>query len=218
MNQKVKNADSRARAPLQLKERAIVNAARKRFAHYGFSKVTMEEVADDVGVVKGALYYYFPTKEELFRAVVREEQKRFAERIRNLLGGSLSSSEVIREYVRSRQQYFRDLVNLGRLDYDSWRTVKAPFQKLFHNFELQELKFLQTIFRKGIRSGEFTIAHPDPMAALFLHLLQGLRLRAFRDAHGPRFNGKPSSGLDHDVTLFVQLFLKSLENGDARGS
>ena len=60
------------------------------------------------------------------------------------------------------------------------------------------------ILRKVSRSGEFAFSHPDPMAALFLHLLQGLRLRALRDAHGPRFNAKPRG------------LLEALPNNDTR--
>ena len=52
------------------KEKTIVEAARNRFAHYGFSKVTMEEIATDVGMGKASLYYYFPKKEDLFKKLV----------------------------------------------------------------------------------------------------------------------------------------------------
>ena len=55
--------------PSKEREKPIIEAARKRFAHYGFSKVTMEEIAADAEMGKASLYYYFPTKEELFSAL-----------------------------------------------------------------------------------------------------------------------------------------------------
>jgi TetR/AcrR family transcriptional regulator len=51
------------------REKSIIEAAKERFAHFGFSKVTMEEIASDVDLGKASLYYYFPTKEDLFKAV-----------------------------------------------------------------------------------------------------------------------------------------------------
>lgn len=63
-----------------MKEKEIILAARKRFAYYGFSKVTMDEIAADIGMAKASLYYYFPTKVDLFIAVVTEEQDQFIER------------------------------------------------------------------------------------------------------------------------------------------
>ncbi len=50
----------------------IVAAAMEVFAEKGFALAKLDEIAQRAGVSKGALYLYFDTKEELFRAVVRE--------------------------------------------------------------------------------------------------------------------------------------------------
>jgi AcrR family transcriptional regulator len=39
---------------------SIIEAARKRFSHYGLTKTTMNEIAADIGMSKASLYYYFP--------------------------------------------------------------------------------------------------------------------------------------------------------------
>jgi AcrR family transcriptional regulator len=48
----------------------IVEAAMTVFAERGFAAAKLDEIARRAGVSKGALYLYFETKEELFRAVV----------------------------------------------------------------------------------------------------------------------------------------------------
>lgn len=50
----------------------IVRAALDVFSEKGFAGAKMEEIAARAGVSKGAPYLYFPTKEDLFRAVVRD--------------------------------------------------------------------------------------------------------------------------------------------------
>jgi len=50
----------------------IVDAALAVFAEKGFAAARLEEIARRAGVSKGALYLYFETKEELFRAVVSQ--------------------------------------------------------------------------------------------------------------------------------------------------
>ena len=50
----------------------IVEAALEVFAEKGFAAARLDEIASRAGVSKGALYLYFETKEELFRAVVRD--------------------------------------------------------------------------------------------------------------------------------------------------
>jgi AcrR family transcriptional regulator len=50
----------------------IIAAALAVFADKGFAAARTEDIARRAGISKGALYLYFPTKEDLFRAVVRE--------------------------------------------------------------------------------------------------------------------------------------------------
>ena len=50
----------------------IIDAALDVFAEKGFAGARLDEIAARSGVSKGALYLYFETKEDLFRAVVRE--------------------------------------------------------------------------------------------------------------------------------------------------
>jgi AcrR family transcriptional regulator len=50
----------------------IVAAAQAVFAERGFAAARLDEIAARAGVSKGALYLYFETKEDLFRAVVHD--------------------------------------------------------------------------------------------------------------------------------------------------
>jgi AcrR family transcriptional regulator len=50
----------------------LLDAALDLFVEKGFSATRVEEVAAQAGVSKGTLFLYFPSKEELFKAVVRE--------------------------------------------------------------------------------------------------------------------------------------------------
>ena len=50
----------------------LLNAALDLFVEKGFSATRVEEVAAKAGVSKGTLFLYFPSKEDLFKAVVRE--------------------------------------------------------------------------------------------------------------------------------------------------
>lgn len=50
----------------------IVQAALEVFAERGFAGARLDEIAAKAGISKGALYLYFETKDDIFRAVVRE--------------------------------------------------------------------------------------------------------------------------------------------------
>ena len=53
------------------KREAIIEAAKKRFSHFGVGKTTMNEIADDLSISKASLYYYFPDKLNLYAAVLQ---------------------------------------------------------------------------------------------------------------------------------------------------
>ena len=50
----------------------LLDAALALFVEKGFAATRAEEVAQRAGVSKGTLYLYYPSKEELFKAVVRQ--------------------------------------------------------------------------------------------------------------------------------------------------
>jgi len=50
----------------------IVAAALESFAERGFAATRLDDIAERAGVTRGTLYLYFPSKEELFKAVVRQ--------------------------------------------------------------------------------------------------------------------------------------------------
>jgi AcrR family transcriptional regulator len=63
------------------KLRQILDGARRVFLADGFDGASMNDVARVAGVSKGTLYVYFPSKQALFEALIREEHRRTAERL-----------------------------------------------------------------------------------------------------------------------------------------
>jgi AcrR family transcriptional regulator len=55
---------------LEIKKR-IMHAAGQKFIQYGFSKVTMEEIAEELGMSKKTLYQHFESKNELLKDLVK---------------------------------------------------------------------------------------------------------------------------------------------------
>jgi TetR/AcrR family transcriptional regulator len=202
--------------PVPAKEALILAAARKRFAHYGFSKVTMDEIAADVGMAKPSLYYYYDTKERLFSAVVAQEQERFAADIDALLKRRIAATQKLKEYVGIRMQLFRELVNLSRLGFDSWAEMKSMTRDLLRNIEQQELRYLQTIIGEGRSSGEFSLSHPNQTAQLVLHVLQGLRLRMLRPPLPPLLDESAYADLKKESEMAVDILVNGIRTHSQR--
>jgi TetR/AcrR family transcriptional regulator len=80
----------------------LLEAALALFVEKGFAATRVEEVAARAGVSKGTLFLYFPSKEDLFKAVVRETiSGRFSEWNQELDAFKGDSAELLRYCMRS---------------------------------------------------------------------------------------------------------------------
>ncbi|MBT9553313.1 MAG: TetR/AcrR family transcriptional regulator [Hydrogenophaga sp.] len=80
----------------------LLDAALALFVEKGFAATRVEEVAARAGVSKGTLFLYFPSKEELFKAVVRETiAGRFTEWNQELDAFQGDSAELLRYAMQS---------------------------------------------------------------------------------------------------------------------
>ena len=193
------------------KEEEILEAARNRFAHYGFSKVTMEEIASDVEMGKASLYYYFPTKEDLFRSVISQEINELQKNIELILQKRNSASEKLQNYVEQRMIFFQKLINLGTLSVHSYFDNKSVFKKVFLDFADVELGLIKKIFEEGKRSNEFEINLSDDTAVVFLHVLQGLRCNVFRWTKGQGIDEETRKNLQEEMGRVTEIFIQGIK-------
>jgi TetR/AcrR family transcriptional regulator len=192
------------------KESLIIDAARRRFAVFGLNKVTMDEIAADIGMSKASLYYYFPTKEALFKAVIQYGQQVFLSRVDAILQMRLSASERLKRYAKLRFEYFVDPVNLQLLNAQPWLSSRPVVRDLFESLAAEELKRLVEIMKDGQKSGEFGAHAALESARVFLHALKGLGLCALRPMQFRRESAGDLQKLADEMELLAQLFLSGL--------
>jgi TetR/AcrR family transcriptional regulator len=76
-------------------EEKIFNAARIVFQKKGFAGARMQEIADEAGINKAMLHYYFRSKQLLFEAVFKKTFMQFAPQIHGVLNSDDSLFEKI---------------------------------------------------------------------------------------------------------------------------
>ena len=65
----------------------IVGIASEVFAKFGFKKTTVDDIAQALRKGKSSIYYYFSSKEDIFKAVVDKEADALREKIDKILRG-----------------------------------------------------------------------------------------------------------------------------------
>jgi TetR/AcrR family transcriptional regulator len=188
----------------------IIQAAQKRMMNYGFSKVTMDEIAEDIGMKKASLYYYFPTKEDIFRAVIKNEHLEFIKGVTALIEQPIPASDKLRKYVKQRIQHSGVLFTLSGAQQRQWISIRPTIVDLMTEFTEQNCAYVVRILEEGNRSGEFSIQAPADIARLILSVLQGLRMRLFKD-HTTHTSQEIYNELEQQDMMFVETFLSGIQ-------
>jgi len=193
------------------KVQIIIEASQKRFGLFGVEKTSMREIADDLKLSKASLYYYFPDKESLYKAVVEKEQKEFIDKITERILSIEEPEQLLREYSISRLSYFRTLLNLSRLRLEAYSDLKPVFRETIQIFKEKEKEIIKKIFNKGIKNGIFYVNDSDQTASLFLDLLKGLRVTVVNEKETMVIEQDEYDLLLEKTIAFTNLFIKGLK-------
>jgi TetR/AcrR family transcriptional regulator len=96
------------------KKEAILTAALNTFSHYGIHGTRLEQVADLAGVSKTNLLYYYPSKEALYVAVMRNILDIWLAPLR-AFREEFTPLVAIGEYIRLKLEVSRDHPEASRL-------------------------------------------------------------------------------------------------------
>lgn len=154
----------------------IVAVARKVFTRNGYKKTTMDQIAGATGMGKSSIYYYFPGKEEIFKAVVLKEAQELKKRLDQTIGTDDPPLEKLKAYILFRLNHVRTLGNfyaalseesLGQLDF---------IHKIRRKFEQDELDILTGILEDGVGQGSFQLGSSRIGAMAIMTMMKGLEL------------------------------------------
>src|SRR3712207_5807278 len=87
------------------KRDAIIEAALKRFAHFGVAKTTMTEIGNDLSLSKASLYYYFPDKLSLYAAVLKSITEASEKKDDEIIYGKGDPAEAILVFLDIRTDF-----------------------------------------------------------------------------------------------------------------
>lgn len=189
------------------KIKTILQAAKKRFAHYGLAKTAMNDIANDIGMSKASLYYYFKDKDQIFIAVVEQDMDEFVKVIEEVIERPSKASFKLKKYVSLKNSLLTRLINLAKVDKLNATDVFNPvYDDLKRTFNIKEKGLVSKILLSGIEQKEFIRFSVEQYTDLFLIVTGGLRTVALTAPDGLENQDK----VNEQTTLFLDIFLKSI--------
>src|SRR3954451_16198756 len=99
--------------PRRKRDEEVLDAARRLFAERGYADTSVQDVADELGILKGSLYHYIRTKEDLLFWLLEDVHSDVEEILEEVAQAEgLNPIERIAPYVRRQVLY--NLDNLER--------------------------------------------------------------------------------------------------------
>jgi AcrR family transcriptional regulator len=80
-------------------EEKILDAAKKVFVSKGMAGARMQDIADEAGINKALLHYYFRSKDKLFEVIFLETVSRLVPRVNEIMTSELSWKEKIESFA-----------------------------------------------------------------------------------------------------------------------
>ncbi len=152
----------------------IIDAALKRFSHFGFHKTTMNEIADDLRITKANLYYYYPDKSTLIVDVlIKLANDVYAgekEIVENYSGALMKTMNEILEY---RSEYTRKYYVLHICENLDW--IKGlDINEVMQDFYKRDVSLMKVLYQKSVDRGELMMDDIESCACTIVEIQKGL--------------------------------------------
>lgn len=194
----------------EMKER-ILEAALKRFTHYGSSKTTMNEIAEDLGCSKASLYYYFPDKKGLHRAVLMKIAEGFFAELEAAAERVTSAIAALKEMNGIRSNFIRRFCRLELFKILN-ETQPEEMQQVIKEARERDDKLMARVIKAGIDNGEFEAVDPKETAILYNQAMEGLRFTVLD--YPPDYVDHTPEEVDKIMArqeLLSEIFIKALK-------
>ncbi len=156
----------------------IIAIAQNTFRKYGFRKTTMDEIAFAAGKTKSTMYYYFESKEEVFKAVVEKEVLQLRSEIQDAVSKKHGAKQKLEAYILTRMKGFRKLGNFYELLKDEFLSNLEFAEKIRTVYDKNETEALAQIIQNGVENKEFKKLNASLTARTIVIAMKGLEAPA----------------------------------------
>lgn len=157
----------------------ICEVALDLFAERNFSAVTIKDISDASGLNAALIYYYFGSKEELFRATLVLAVERAFQRFRLSRPEGASPREVIDHWLDTHVREMATISKLLKLaiDYASTAKRRARIDEAIRRFYDDERVVLREALSEGVKRREFRPMNVEETATFISTFLDGVMVR-----------------------------------------
>ncbi len=159
------------------KKGLILDVTRSLIAQYGYSKTTLDDIANAIGMKKSSLYYYYKNKEEIIYAVIMREKKIYFNLVEDALKIEGSTYDKIINYERKKVNYFKKSISPYDITINQFIELKKNIRSIFNQLECDEKESIAKVVLAGMKKNEIKKCNKEKVAEAIIAISEAIRFR-----------------------------------------
>lgn len=154
----------------------IVERSKEVFTLYGYKKTNLDDIAVSIGKKKSSLYYYFESKEDIFRALIDYESKILLKELTEKIKNELSPIDQIKVYIIYRYKKLSEIIKQYNVMQNDFLNYIQLVYKVREKYDQLEINLLDSILADGIDKSIFSCEN-TMLTAKAIHIaLKGIQM------------------------------------------
>jgi AcrR family transcriptional regulator len=185
------------------KRQSIQEAVIRLICREGLKSVTMERVAQEVGIAKGTVYLHYRDKQELLDEVKSSAVAPMMRKVEDILRGDDSPDRRLRTFALGYLEYFEEHRDLFRVLIYEREVVRVQGSRYQSDRYRRLIEATAGVIGEAIDDGLFRDVNPHNVAAMFVEAMFALMNQRLR-------SDKPAP-VEEDANLLADVFFHGLE-------
>jgi AcrR family transcriptional regulator len=164
----------------------ILEAAKETFTNRGFHNTRMSDIAEESGLSKGALYWYFESKDAIILSLLEKVFEPELQDLKALLEDDRSAEERLLTYAERAADDIQAMLKWMPLIYEFLVLAfrRDSIQKFIRSFYTRNMDLLEDLIQQGMDSGEFQASSSQEAAIAMGAIIEGTIMLWMYDPEG----------------------------------
>lgn len=175
----------------------ILDAAMHVFARLGFHKARLDDIVAESGLSKGALYWYYKSKDAIIIALLERIFAGTMKDLQALVNAEGSVSERLMLLIQHIAVEIKQMTNVLPVVYEFYAVSmrQKVVRQYLKDYYLQYRAPLAALIRQGIERGEFRQVDPEITAITITALIEGTTLLWMVDPQATNWETQYAAGM-----------------------
>ena len=162
--------------PKEERKSQIMDAAMKVITRKGFSNTRMDDIVNEAGLSKGAIYHHYEGKKEIFLALIEHWETQTFPDFYSRNGKERSATDTLRDFANEVYKVFKSRSYVFQAEVEFWALANQDDEIRKRSQELYEkiINLFELVVNKGIREKEFIQIDSRIAAIYILSVFQGI--------------------------------------------